>query len=148
MRLLGLDIGTKNIGWATMADDEIKCGTISDSKPRIYSRLNVLSLHVDALIDGFNPNFVGIEDVWIGPNRSVAIKLAKAFGAAAGIAWRYGAEVFAFQPRQTKKALTGSGKASKEDVFGEASKIAVCDSQDAADAIAVLVALNDFVRGS
>jgi len=141
MTLLAVDIGTKYLGWATDKNDYIEVGHIESSGLELYNRLDKLYWHLLPLFERVEPQIVGIEDVWIGPNKQVGLKLAKAFGVVAGLSFQFGASVIPVAPRTAKRALTGNGNASKDVVMAEASKHIDCSIQDEADAFAVMRAL-------
>ena len=83
----------------------------------------------------------GIEDQWFGKNPQVTMTLSKQWGVVFGILSRYGIYSIRIQPTQGKKALTGSGRATKEQMVQFAQQMGMSgDNDNVADAIGIALA--------
>ena len=152
---LGLDTGTSrgrknNCGYA-LVDTE---GMVHDvgvwrlTRPSLLGRWaelrKVASLYVGQLAYIVA---AGIEEPWSDPeNPQVGLKLAKTWGLLACLCWQRGFYVCSIVPSTAKKALTGDGKASKEDML-KVAKLLWPDVQqfDEADAIGVALATRNLI---
>lgn len=141
----GIDIGTKDIGYALIHDKIIVASGVWHFQGRLLERLEELCYESARFFGAqwFDSiEIVGIEDVWVGPNRQTSIKLAKAWGIVYAAAVVNVMNVFEIAPSAAKKALTGNGRANKADVLRYVNEhIQPCSSQDEADAIAVAYAI-------
>lgn len=124
MIILGVDPGTIRCGYGLV---EIKTGkpaarvhsgvlqlsgidNIPDKLKSIYEALY-------GLIGDFHPEELSIETAFYGKNVQSALKIGLARGAAILAAKNCGLEVSEYSPREIKKAITGNGGASKEQVL-------------------------------
>ena len=83
----------------------------------------------------------GIEDQWVGKNSQVALALSKQFGAIFAALADQGVYSIRVQPTQGKKALTGSGKATKDEMVRFAQMLGMQgDNDNVADAIGIALA--------
>lgn len=83
----------------------------------------------------------GIEDQWVGKNPQGTMTLSKQFGVIFGILAGLGIYAVRIQPKQGKKAITGSGNATKEQVLRMAQQMGYGgDNENAADAAGVALA--------
>ena len=79
-------------------------------------RLGQIYQHIDELIRQFQPQQMSIEQVFMHRNADSALKLGQARGAAICAGHLAGLEIAEYAPREIKKALVGSGAATKEQV--------------------------------
>lgn len=109
----------------------------------LFERMEYIFDYAQAAVhNNFPFAAVGIEDVWVGPNRQVSINLAKVWGIVFAAVIPYCKNVVSISPSTAKKALTGKGRASKDEVLTLVQeRYYDTDSQDIADAIAVGVAV-------
>lgn len=80
------------------------------------SRLAKLNRELTMLYQKFNPHISVIEKVFLGKNADSAFKLGHARGVSMSVAAQFETEVVEYSARYVKKAVTGSGAASKEQV--------------------------------
>lgn len=121
--LLGIDPGTAVMGFgAVVVDDRrraqlLECGVIRTS-PRAPLVARLLEIHegVEELIARLNPAVMSIESAFQGKNARSAMTLGQARGAIIVAAARCGVEVAEYTPRAIKRAVTGTGSATKEQV--------------------------------
>lgn len=121
--LLGIDPGTAVTGFGVVSVDErrraelFECGVIrTSSGAALAVRLMEIHKGVGALIEDFSPAAVCVESAYYGKNVRSALTLGQARGAIIVAAALRGAEVVEYAPRDIKKAVTGTGAATKEQV--------------------------------
>jgi crossover junction endodeoxyribonuclease RuvC len=147
MIILGVDPGTLITGFGiievgrgkySVLEFDIVKNSGDDSMPirlkRIYSRLC-------EIIDRFHPDEFAIETAFYGKNVQSALKIGHARGVSILAAVNYEIPTTEYSPREVKKAVTGNGAASKEQVqfmVQAQLKIRVAPKYfDATDALAI-----------
>ncbi len=70
------------------------------------------------LIDQYKPDELAVEAPFFGKNVQSMLKLGRAQGVAISAALYKDIPIFEYAPKKIKMAITGSGKASKEQVAG------------------------------
>ncbi len=122
MRILGLDPGLASVGWGLIVYPEggprdVRWGAIhtpaSDPMPR---RLDQIHRTVAALIAELKPDAIAIEELFFATNVKTAIVVAQARGVLVLATAHSGVEVAEYTPLQIKKAVSGQGRASKNQV--------------------------------
>lgn len=120
MIVLGLDPGTAITGYGVVRSDGpslIECGVIRTSpRDALPQRLNDIYEGVRELIERLTPSALAVEDVFYAKNVRTTVVL----GHARGVILLAGAQaripVHEYPPREIKKAVTGMGGATKEQV--------------------------------
>jgi len=145
--ILGLDPGIADTGFGILRLDGGKIsilhfGTIKTKKNTSFSRrLIQLSDEVTKIINQYRPVRAALERLFFYNNSKTALVVGEARGVLTLTVARAGLPIFEYTPLQVKQALTGSGKADKEQVqkmlklvfkMKEAPR-----SDDAADALAI-----------
>ena len=144
MRILGIDPGYGTLGWAVI-DSNLKIfgyGTVHTSPgKRIDERLFQIRGQLLEIIETHKPDCAAIERLFFSRNTTTALDVAKTMGVVLLTFREKDIDFSEYAPVQVKRAVTGYGKADKEQmqvmitkIFGikEAPK-----SDDAADAIAI-----------
>jgi crossover junction endodeoxyribonuclease RuvC len=106
------------------------------------ARLLQLADALDRLIAEHRPQAAAAEEVFVNQNPASTLKLAQARGVALLCAARGGLEVGEYAPTLVKKAVVGTGGASKDQVHAMVSRLlpgTAIAGPDAADALAVAV---------
>lgn len=148
MKVLGIDPGTRNLGWGLIevrAGNKITCldyGCLAVSgKTGFVERLSLLDKGLSLLVRQHKPHVAAIEKIFLGKNVDSAFKLGHIRGICAVQCQSVGAKVFEYTPRTVKKQITGSGSAEKQLVqnFVERhlSLSGKIESEDASDALAL-----------
>lgn len=148
MRVLGIDPGSRICGYAVLdAEAERRsapvyreCGVITASGLRFEQRLAEVSRQLTGLVEEFSPTVIAVEDVFSRINPRAALALAQARGAIIAVAGLAGLQVFSYPAPQVKRAVTGRGRASKDQVARMVAALvglATPPEADAADALAV-----------
>jgi len=157
MRVLGIDPGLTRCGVAVIdglpgrpvtAHFVGVITTASDSE--LADRLAVLHDELVVLIDKYSPDAIAIERVFSQQNVRSAMSTAQAAGIGLLLAGQRGIRVGMHTPTEVKAAVTGNGRAEKNQVALMVTKIAqlkaVPKPADAADALAI--AITHAWRGS
>lgn len=156
LRILGVDPGARATGYGMIETGSrgprlLECGVIRPSRSDPLSdRLLEIHRAVVELIDRLQPDCLAVEDVFSGRNARTAMILGHARGAIVLAGARRGLEVLDYPPAEIKKAVVGSGGATKRQVGFMVQKhlrLATAPSPaDAADGCAV--ALCHLFRGT
>jgi crossover junction endodeoxyribonuclease RuvC len=154
--VLGFDPGTHRAGWGAllMADKGprlLGCGVLEASaKLSPPERLGRMSVGLDLLLDRLRPSTVVVERAFAFRNVQSALRIAEARGLALAGASRRGMEVIEITPAAAKKAVSGNGAASKEQVAAMISRRLSIDvdgiGEDATDALALALAYCERAR--
>jgi crossover junction endodeoxyribonuclease RuvC len=152
IRILGIDPGTNILGFGVI---ELK-----DNKPLVLdlnvlhlknsgsqqNKLKEIFLHIQDIIEKYQPQSLSIESPFFGKNAQSMHKLGRAQGVAIAAAMVMGLEIFEFSPKTIKKSITGNGNASKEQVAGMLKTLLNINLEyltyDATDALAVALCLH------
>ncbi len=156
-RYLGLDPGLNRTGYALVERTNkgprlIEGGVLrSAASDSLAQRVHELGKGLREVLQEHDPQAVAIEQVFsMVRNPKTAILMAHARGALLMTVADYGVPVIHYTPAQIKKLLTGSGRASKEQIQGavkaELKLREVLEPNDVADASAVALCLYHGVR--
>jgi crossover junction endodeoxyribonuclease RuvC len=147
MRVLGIDPGLQVTGYGILESTDrqvrlIEAGVIRTSgNESLENRLSELAKEIDGILSQFRPNAVAIEDLY---SHYAHPKTAIIMGHARGIVFLKAAEiglpVHQYAATRIKKALTGNGRATKEQmqlmIKSTLGLSGVPEPPDAADALA------------
>lgn len=148
--ILGIDPGTNVTGYGVILCEGKKmkllsCGVIKLGKTEKShpEKLKRIFNRVGSIVKEFSPTEMALEAPFHGKNVQAMLKLGRAQGVAMAAGLAQGVEVFEYAPRKVKKAITGNGAASKEQVAGMLQKLLVFEEWpsylDATDGLAVAV---------
>ena len=155
--ILGIDPGTAATGYGVVtrrsggAVSLVECGVIRTSaKEPLANRIREIFEAVGGLIERHEPLAVSVEDVFHGKNAQSALKLGHARGVILLAAALREVSIAEYAPRQIKKAVVGTGNASKEQVaFMVKQQLRLKDVPTPADAAdGVAAALCHALMGS
>jgi crossover junction endodeoxyribonuclease RuvC len=122
--ILGIDPGTASTGYGVIEQVDgprlaalVECGVIR-TRPRdsLPARLQDIYEGVVELIDRYRPDVLAVEDVFYARNVRTTIVLGHARGVILLAGARAGLRIHEFPPAEIKKAVVGTGGASKEQV--------------------------------
>jgi crossover junction endodeoxyribonuclease RuvC len=109
----------------------------------VARRLLAIEETIDGWIARYRPTAVAIERVFAQHNVQTVMGTAQAAGVAMLVAARHGIPVSLHTPSEVKAAITGSGRAPKEQVGAMVTRILKLDDvpqpADAADALALAI---------
>lgn len=147
MRILGIDPGIGTTGFAVIESRGPNCqpldyGFISTEKHLGNAdRLNQLATDLEELCKKWNPDVTAVEELFFSKNTKTGIQVAQARGVILQTLTRAGYPVFEYNPGQIKIAVTGHGKATKQEMQKMVTMILklkkIPRPDDAADALAI-----------
>ena len=121
--VLGIDPGTSVTGYGVVARrgdgavSLVECGVIRTSPGRpLAERIKEIYLEIDVLLDRHRPFAVSVENVFQGKNVHSALTLGHARGAILLAAALRDLVIAEYAPREIKKAVVGTGNATKDQV--------------------------------
>ena len=95
----------------------VECGVIrTSSKAPLPTRIREIFEGITALVERFEPDVVSVEQVFHGKNARTALTLGHARGAILLAASSADVQIAEYSPRAIKKAVTGYGAATKDQV--------------------------------
>ena len=147
MLVLGIDPGTAITGYGVVRSDKpglaslVECGVIrTRARDPLPARLREIYEGVRELIARHRPDALAVEDVFYAKNVRTTITLGHARGVILLAGQLAGLEIDEFPPAEIKKAVVGTGAASKEQVQFMLTRLlrlkAVPSPSDAADGVA------------
>ncbi len=121
MKILGIDPGSRNMGYSIIESDGrnhhlIEAGLIKISKAPLQEQIVKVTEGIDLILKDKEVDEVAIEDIFFAFNPKTVLKLAQFRGAISLKILQEVGYFYEYTPLQVKKALTGNGKASKEQV--------------------------------
>jgi crossover junction endodeoxyribonuclease RuvC len=145
--VLGIDPGTAVTGYGLVRSDRhglatlVECGVIrTRARDPLASRLREIHEGVRELIARHRPDAMAVEDIFYAKNVRTTITLAHARGVILLAGELADVRVFEYPPAEIKKAVVGTGAASKEQVQFMLTRLlrlkAVPQPSDAADGVA------------
>jgi crossover junction endodeoxyribonuclease RuvC len=149
MIILGVDPGTATTGYGIIRKEGqrhslIKYGCIlTPAKTPLSDRLVSIFDELSEIIDEYKPEQIAVEELFFAANSKTAIAVGQARGVILLAGKKKGLPVFEYTPLEVKMALTGYGRADKNQIqqmvktlisLGEIPK-----PDDAADALAIAI---------
>ena len=121
MIILGIDPGTAKCGYALLNLQErrmnlLEAGFIKIGSKRLQEQIAELIEGLDMVLQKTKIDEVAIEDIFFAFNPKTVIKLAQFRGALSLKIIQELGNFHEYTPLQVKKAVTGKGKAAKEQV--------------------------------
>lgn len=144
-RILGIDPGSRYTGYGIIDCDRgrsqvVASGRIAAGDGDISGRLVRIDAELTALLTEFQPAEAALEEVFVKHNVRSALVLGQARGVALCAIARVAVPAAEYAPAQVKMALTGSGRAEKEQVQHMVKVLLGLQGRlqaDAADALAI-----------
>ncbi len=121
MKILGIDPGTRNCGYAIVEKNGrdlklIEAGLIKIKTKILQEQIVEMTEGFDLIFEKHKINEVSIEDMFYAFNPKTVIKLAQFRGAISLKILQEFGNFAEYTPLQVKQAVTGNGKATKEQV--------------------------------
>ncbi len=145
VRILGIDPGSRITGFGVVdfhgtQSRYVACGCIRAEGENLAAKLGMIFEAVQEVVLTHGPQEMAIEQVFMHRNPASALKLGQARGVAMLAGERKALDIHEYTATQIKQAVTGMGRATKEQVQ-HMIKVLLGLSQtpqsDAADALAV-----------
>jgi len=143
MNILGIDPGSRNLGYCIINFDGkkfslIEAGLLKMKEKELQSQMLEMVEGIDLILKAHHIDEVAIEDIFFAYNPKSVIKLAQFRGALCLKILQEIGNFHEYTALQVKKAVTGNGKATKEQVafmvkklFGIKKEIKPLDITDA-----------------
>jgi crossover junction endodeoxyribonuclease RuvC len=121
MTILGIDPGTRNMGYALISLEKgkitlIEAGLIKMKAENLQFQIPQMVEGLDRIFSNHTIDAVALEDIFYAHNPATTIKLAQFRGAIMLKLLQEFGQFSEYTALQVKKALTGKAKASKEQV--------------------------------
>ena len=154
MIVLGIDPGTACTGYGVIKGDGgpgsgvvslIECGVIrTRARDPLASRLHEIYEGVAELLERHRPDALSVEDVFYAKNVRTTVVLGHARGVVLLAGQQAKVEIHELPPAEIKKAIVGTGAATKEQVQFMLTRLlrlrTAPESSDAADGVAAAFA--------
>jgi crossover junction endodeoxyribonuclease RuvC len=150
MVILGVDPGIARTGWGVIEKvqssrfkvQSFGCIETAAGLP-IERRLQVIREELVRLIKKHKPQALAVEELFFNTNAKTALTVGQARGVIIVTAAKLGLEVFSYTPLQIKTALTGYGRAEKDQMGKMVKTLLQLDSMprpdDTVDALACAI---------
>lgn len=147
IRIIGIDPGSRCTGYGVIDSDGIRHKYISSGYVKITGdelpeRLGMIFSEIAVVIEKWQPQTMGIEQVFVNKNVDSALKLGQARGAAICAGTNAKLDVGEYTPRAIKKAVVGNGSADKEQIQQMMKLLLKLDfvpQSDEADGLAIAI---------
>ena len=127
MRILGIDPGLQTTGFGVVDREGqqlryVACGTIRTTRTPgvelgdLPARLKILYEGIGEVITRYQPATASVEIVFVNVNPQSTLLLGQARGAAIAALVMHGLPVSEYTALQMKKAITGHGRAAKDQI--------------------------------
>lgn len=155
MIILGIDPGTRNCGYAILKKEKntltlIEAGLIKIKEKVLQHQIMELVEGLDIIFKNHTIDEVAIEDIFYAFNPKTVLKLAQFRGALSLKVLQVIGNFSEYTALQVKKAVTGNGKAAKEQVSFMVKMILGIKQEikplDITDAIAIAITHSQRVK--
>ena len=144
--VLGIDLGTTNMGYSVIRESSslsiLEQGIVPTTKGMDLSfRLKEIHTYLTDVIEKYKPDCMAFEDVFFVKNKKTALDVASVRGVVLLVGEQAHIKIVKYTPLQVKQAVTGWGRADKQQVQKMVQHILQLDEipkpDDVADAMAV-----------
>lgn len=148
MRVLGIDPGTRRLGWGVVEQKGQRLRAIAagvlvlDPRAELAERLAAAFDGIEALLEDHAPDEIAVEDIFYARYPSAAIRLGHVRGVVLLAAARAERPIGQWPPALVKRTVAGAGAAGKGQVariMAATLGLRTPPPSDAADALAVAV---------
>lgn len=146
MKVLGIDPGTRHMGWGVLSRvgtkiEHVAHGVIdADEKAPLADRLVVIDAALTEIIAAHRPDVGAVEGLFFAKDAQSAAKLGHARGVVLLRLARDGVAIREYAPALVKRTVVGKGAAEKRQVAMVVTamlRLKVQPRPDAADALAI-----------
>jgi crossover junction endodeoxyribonuclease RuvC len=149
--VLGIDPGTASTGYGVVKGDGlglvslVECGVIrTRARDPLPARLHEIYEGIVELLTRHKPDALSVEDLFYAKNVRTTVVLGHARGVVLLAGQQAGVEIHEIPPAEIKKAVVGTGAATKEQVQFMLMRLlklkSVPQPSDAADGVAAALA--------
>ena len=155
MKILGIDPGTRNCGYAIIEKNRgqiklIEAGLIKIKATILQEQIMEMTEGFDMIFKNHTVDEVSIEDMFYAFNPKTVIKLAQFRGAISLKILQEFGNFAEYTPLQVKRAVTGNGKADKTQVAFMVKKLLGIKKEikplDITDAIAIAITHSQRIK--
>ncbi len=155
MNILGIDPGSRNLGYCILSFDGrsyrlVEAGLLKIKTESLQEQIVELVEGMDLILKAHPIDEVAIEDIFYAYNPKSVLKLAQFRGALSLKILQEIGYFYEYTPLQVKKALTGNGKAAKEQVAFMVKRLLKIKREikplDITDAMAIAIAHTQRVK--
>ncbi len=148
MRFLGLDPGLRVTGWGVVEAEGTVLRHVADGAVRpdvkrpMGERLAALHVGLAQVIARYAPDAAAVEETFVARNAGSALLLGQARGVVLLAPALAGVAVTEYSANTVKKSVVGAGHAAKVQIGAMVRMLlpgAACETEDAADALAVAI---------
>ncbi|HSW85356.1 MAG TPA: crossover junction endodeoxyribonuclease RuvC [Candidatus Saccharimonadales bacterium] len=149
MRILGIDPGTGILGFGVIEADNREAKLVDGGVIRTPAkeddavRLQIIFEEITDIITQSKVHVVSVEKLFFAQNVTTAMTVAQARGVVLLAARQAGLDIYEYTPLQIKQALTGYGRATKQQIQEMVRVILKLKSipkpDDCADALAAAI---------
>ena len=156
MYILGIDPGFGRLGYGIIEYRNSKYRLVeygcitTPANERLPSRLKKIQDDLEEIISRYNIDEASVEDLFFNTNIRTGIQVAEARGVILCTLEKHGIKINEYTPLQVKQAITGYGKADKQQMQKMVQVLLNLDSipkpDDAADALAIALCCGNSER--
>lgn len=149
MIIIGIDPGTTRVGYGVIKKEGdkllyVKSGLVDIPSNSVSQKLLDLEKALFELVKEIRPDKAAIEKVFFSPsNKKTALQVAQARGIIISVIVKQGIKIYEPSPTEVKLAVTGNGRASKNQVAKMVSYFLGISTKnlvdDVVDALAVAI---------
>ena len=148
VRVLGVDPGSRVTGFGVVERQGSKLTCVASGTLRplrtgsLSARLAFLHAGLLELLERHEPDVASVEQVFVAASARSALVLGQARGAVMAALGRAGVPVSEYAPAQIKQSVTGSGRATKDQIQRMVKRLLALEcapAVDAADALAAAI---------
>ncbi len=148
MNILGIDPGSRNLGYCILHWDGrnyslLEAGLLKIKTKELQEQIVELVEGIDIILRSHTIDEVAIEDIFFAYNPKTVLKLAQFRGALSLKVLQEVGYFYEYTPLQVKKAVTGNGKATKEQVAFMVKRLLKINKEikplDITDAMAIAI---------
>ncbi|MBE7040161.1 MAG: crossover junction endodeoxyribonuclease RuvC [Ruminococcaceae bacterium] len=149
MIIMGIDPGIAIVGYGVLEYKSNRFSVIdygavtTKAGEKLSDRLRDIYESINILIERFSPDAFAIEELFFNTNVKTAITVAHGRGVAMLAASSQNLPIFEYTPLQVKQAVSGYGRADKQQIQRMVKSLLCLDSvpkpDDVADALAVAI---------
>jgi len=147
--LLGIDPGTRIVGWGLIAKDGSRLRCIghgafhAKARDPIEMRLATIAAGLREILATYQPAEAAMEEAFYGRDARAAQRIGESRGALLLVLAEAGLSVSNYANNVVKKAVCGAGRASKTQVHAMVRRVLALEQApqtfDAADALAIAI---------
>jgi len=148
LRVLGIDPGTRALGWGVVERNGTRLVHVAHGVIRasgdlpLCERLVLIERELVEVVATHSVHFASIEAMFFHKDAQAAAKLGHARGVAMLVCARAGLPIFEYPPARVKRVVAGTGRAEKSQVAMMVQallKLVELPPSDAADALAISI---------